>query len=175
MATTARNKRIGELFLTAAGQKAGPSIINREISLNVRIDACETLVKLRGGLGRHSRDRLKRILNEISAAAKVKLDAGNIDQPQHQSVVDRIEVVRLRLENLADRRPPKKLTPEEVNKILSDAIPPFPAPVDCFWQSAFAKGQVAWRLVVPVLFTVVSKEAVDKENPNVANTSTEAA
>lgn len=156
---TKRNQRIGELFLTAAGLKDGPSLVHREVGLNTRLAACEVLVKLRGGLGRHSRDRLKRVLAELTATAKVKLGA-----EEFQKALDRIEAIQLRLENMADNRTEhQKLTAEQEQKLRETSKPPFEvtASTDVFWERDIRNGRVHWFLSIPahVSFHITRRKA----------------
>lgn len=158
MAVTKRNRRVGELFLQAAGVTAR---IRRELTLSNRMSAAETLVRLHGGIGRHSRDRLKRILKEIVATAKVKLNGEKIDQTEFQNLLDRVEVVGLRLANMPEnRKAHQELEEEENKKLLAEAKPPFPTPPGYKWMYGARSGQVVWALVSPVKFKViVRKEA----------------
>jgi hypothetical protein len=142
-------------------------LLRREHSPVARLKAIEKLLRIQGGIGGQTQRVVKKIGREIEVIAKQRLASGEFAQADYDELIDRLEMVRARLQGMPEIRAQKCKEKEQLEEAVKTAIPPFdlkdatPLKERGFaWKKTITKdGEINFFLVVPTQkFRVWTKE-----------------
>lgn len=178
MALTIKAKRIGRLFRLISGEeKAG--LVSRGPVPKRRIKYA--LVLSRQLAGRNQVIKLRKLVREIEAATQMEFNAGRLSATDVQTISKLAAATYNQLQRADQRRQErsKQLTDVEQKKILTEAQEPFSVARGSIWsrdgfewQVAIVDGRVAWRLISPIKFEVITRRESD-EQTTVADAASE--